>query len=207
MIEIGPDKPEALGCGLHIDRCIVRGGLRGFQSALRNSAMLEKGFGTIELCFHKLLVLHSLAVVRVRGCDIRTSDFEQKLPLLDVVAQSRIDFDYTSGGKRGHRYLARNIRTDHSGHIQLRRGNILAGRGQRESLRMVHLEIVRVEVWFCNCGKRSDVTADRRCLGDSPAARRRRNCQKETHTFKKKRAIHQITSRPTAKFIWAAAVK
>ena len=137
---------EMLVRGFEIDLGVVLGVLRDFQSALGDRSVLEQQLGAIQLDLRQLLVLDGLAIVGKRAGDVGASHLEQELALLHFVAQPRVDFDHPPGGQRRHRHLPRNVGTHHAGDVQLRRGDVLAGRRQRKLLRMVHLEVVGVHV-------------------------------------------------------------
>ena len=139
MIRVGTQQLEMLGGGLQIDSGIFQRGLsrnfgvlRDFEGALGNGPVLVEQLGAIQLDLRQvltvsrqLLVFDGLAIVRERAGDVGAPDLEQQLAFLHLVAQPRIDFDDPAGRQRRHRHLPRNVRTDHAGYVQLRRGNVL----------------------------------------------------------------------------------
>ncbi len=148
MVGVGPQQPELFLRCLENDNVVVLGVLRDFLSALRNRSVLEQGVGAVELNLGQFFVLDGLAVIGKRARDVRASHFEQKLAFFHFVAQPRVDFDDSPRGERRHRHLPRDVGIHHAGDVQLGRGNVLARRRQRKPLRVIHLEIVGVQVGF-----------------------------------------------------------
>ena len=177
--------PSSPRCSFVVSRTttiVVLGVLRNLQRALRNRAVVEQEVGAVELDLRQFFVLHGLAVVGKCARDVRASHFEQKLALFHFIAQPCIDFDDSPGGERRHRHLARNIRIDHAGDIQLRRGDVLTGRGQRKPLRMVHFEVVGVQVGLHGDRRRPSAAASSARLGRALSSRTRRRKGSSQHT-------------------------
>ena len=142
-----PSSPRCSLAGFEIDHGCRPSAFCAISRALFGIAPCSnRSVGAVELDLRQFLVLDGLAVIGKRARDVGAAHFEQKLALLHFIAQPRVDFHDSPGGERRHRHLPRHIRIDHAGHIQLRRGNVLARRRQRKLLRMVHLEIVGVQV-------------------------------------------------------------
>ena len=156
--------------GLEIDQSVVFGILRNFEGALGNGSVFEQKLGAVELDLRQLFVLDGLAVVGISAGDVRAPHFEQKLALLHFVAQPRVDFHDPARGERRHRHLPRDIRTDDAGYVQFRRGNVLARGGQRKLLRVIHLEIVGVQVRHHGRSNRADAGQRASLRRDFPLA-------------------------------------
>ena len=127
---------------------VILGVLRDFQRALGPRPVVKQKLGAIQLYFRQFFVLHRLAVIRIRARHIHAADLEQDLALLHFVTQACVNFDNAAGGKRRHLHLLGYIRQDLAGHIQLRRGHMLARRYGGKLVRMFDLEVVVVDLAF-----------------------------------------------------------
>ena len=81
--------------------------------------MLEKILGADIGFVGKLLVIDRLQIGIEGVGDVGTLHAEQQLTLLHVVAEARLDIDDAAVGQRDDRNLARNVRGDGSGDVQL----------------------------------------------------------------------------------------
>jgi hypothetical protein len=119
--------------------------------------VFEQELARFSCHFGQLLVLDGLAVIGKRARDVRASHFEQELAFFTSSPSRASISDDSSRGERGHRHLARHIRADHAGYVELGRGDVLSRRGQWKLIRVVHLEIVGVQVGFNDGGSRTRV--------------------------------------------------
>ncbi len=183
MVGVDPQQSELFLRCLENDKVVILGILGYFLSALRNRPMLEQDVGAVELDLRQFLVLDGLAVIGKRARDVRASHFEQKLALFHFIAKPRVDFHDSPRGERRHRHLPRDVGIHDSGYVQLRRGNVLTRRRQGKLLRVIHLEVVGIQVGLHGCGDRTSARGLRVVLGrDLPVASGDEKAQAHTHS-------------------------
>ena len=151
----------------------------------------------------KLLVVHRLEI-HIEGIgNIRALYFQDKLALLHVVVEPGLDVDDAATGKRNDGHFAGDIRIDRAGDIQLSVSFGLLGRDQFELLRPIDGDEAHV-------AGLDDLSARRRAIRRIElffASNKGKACGQTCGGLQCVFAYHWITSRPTARFSWAAAVK
>ncbi len=165
--------------------------------------MLIKILGTNVCLIRKSLVVDRLQVGIKSIRTVGALHLQEQLAFSDGVAEASLDINYAAAGKRDDGDLASDIRIHRAGDLQLRSSfDPLCG-NQRKLIRLIngnqtHIAGSRILGWrrspvsrvefFFTCGQRE-------AYGEA------------TDTFQKGLVHHWITSRPTARFNWLAAVR
>lgn len=196
MVGVDSQQPELLlGCFGNYSRVLQRRlrthfcVFRDLEGTLGVCAVFEQKLCAVELNLRQSFVidcqcfiLDGLAVIRIRARYIRAPHFEQQLPFGHLIAKPGINFHDSSRGERGYRHLPRDVRTDHSRHVQLGRRRMLPRCRQRKLVGMIHFEIVNIQIRFDGGLNRPDVRVHAVFGRDFSFARHAQNSQRQTET-------------------------
>ena len=204
MIDVHSQHLEMLQGRLDIHFCLVVGVLGDFQVFGGDGSLVVQELGAIELRARQSFVGLRFAVVGKRAGNVRAVHPQQKLPLGDRVAQPRANVHHAPGSQRNHGHISGYVGAHNPGHVQLGRGHMRAGRGQRKLLRMVHLDHIGI-LFPLDFGCRRRLGRRVRLPLRSTAGQKKTERQREAGLHENA-VFHWIASRPTARFNWLAAV-
>src|ERR1700686_2582166 len=167
-----------------------------------NGALVVENLRAIELLANQDFAGRGLAIICERRGDVRTLHAQEYFPFLHGVAEARANFHHTAAGERDHGDGAADVRA-HDYRDGERRG--LHGLGclyDWKLFRMLNLQETYIGLLFHFCRRRG---ATGRSL--SAATRKKQSANKKNGEQVRRLAAHWRTSRPTARFNWAAAVR
>ncbi len=206
MVLVRTENLEPFGGGFDGNVRLLFGLLRDFEILLGNGAAVVQDLGARELGVREFLVGHGLAIIRKGLGEIGALHAHEKLALLYGVTQARANFHDTPGRQGDHGDTARDVDADHAGNAQFGSSGTVGYGGQREALRMIHRDQGAILfIYHLRRGRVFELgILGRKISGAAGREHGERNRQGGRQAM---RLVHGITSRPTAKFIWLAALR
>src|SRR5580704_4578590 len=207
---VAAQNPYVLLGGFHVDLRFFLSVLRGLQIFFSHRAAVEEQLRAVQRFPGDLFVRNRLLIIGERGGEVRARNRQQGLALLHVVTQLYFQVDDAASPERGDVDGAVDVRGDGGVRAQDRRQLAHFDAGSGKQFRMIGLENVGIDGHFRpgRCGFRLACTGARDNEEHGEDSEPGEACPGKTRGQRAKQlGIHWITSRPTARFIWAAAVR
>jgi len=142
------------GGGVQVRLGIACGAFRLFKRAFGDRTPFKENLSTLKLYTREPFIVLGFHVGLESAGDVVAAHSEQQLALGHRIAEPGLNFYNSSGGQRNHRHGARYVRLHHAGDIQSRGCLVFDCLYQGKLVRVVHFEIVGVQVRLDGCRRR-----------------------------------------------------